>query len=51
MTTNTPAAATAPPRSSIAIGLALAAFGAVAFSAKAIIIKLAYRYPQVDAVV
>jgi drug/metabolite transporter (DMT)-like permease len=44
------AAAAASPRArSLAPGLALAAFGAVAFSGKAIIVKLAYRY-QVDAV-
>ena len=34
---------------SIAPGLALATFGAIAFSGKAIIVKLAYRY-GVDAV-
>ena len=34
----------------IATGLALAVAGAIAFSGKAIIIKLAYRYPGVDAV-
>jgi drug/metabolite transporter (DMT)-like permease len=37
-----------PP--SIATGLALAIAGAIAFSGKAIIVKLAYRYPGVDAV-
>jgi drug/metabolite transporter (DMT)-like permease len=37
-----------PP--SIATGLALAVAGAIAFSGKAIIVKLAYRYPGVDAV-
>ncbi len=35
---------------SIATGLALAVAGAIAFSGKAIIVKLAYRYPGVDAV-
>lgn len=34
----------------IATGLLLGAAGAVAFSGKAIIVKLAYRYPGVDAV-
>jgi drug/metabolite transporter (DMT)-like permease len=37
------------PRKSPAVGLALATFGAIAFSGKAIIVKLAYRY-DVDAV-
>jgi drug/metabolite transporter (DMT)-like permease len=39
----------ANPRQPVRAGLALAAFGAVAFSGKAIIVKLAYRY-GVDAV-
>jgi len=43
-----PAPATANPRS-FGAGLALAAIGAIAFSGKAIIVKLAYRY-GVDAV-
>ncbi|NBW48724.1 MAG: DMT family transporter [Betaproteobacteria bacterium] len=34
----------------MATGLALAIAGAIAFSGKAIIVKLAYRYPGVDAV-
>lgn len=38
----------APP--SIATGLALTIAGAIAFSGKAIIVKMAYRYPGVDAV-
>ncbi|CAM8640178.1 RhaT Permeases of the drug/metabolite transporter (DMT) superfamily [Comamonadaceae bacterium] len=38
----------APP--SIATGVALAIAGSIAFSGKAIIVKLAYRYPGVDAV-
>lgn len=38
-----------PPGQSLAPGLALALFGAIAFSGKAIIVKLAYRY-GVDAV-
>ncbi|WP_420853032.1 DMT family transporter [Rhodoferax bucti] len=41
--------AQAAPKS-IATGLALAIAGAIAFSGKAIIVKLAYRYPGVDAV-
>ena len=41
--------AQAAPKS-IATGLALAIAGAIAFSGKAIIVKLAYRYPEVDAV-
>lgn len=41
--------AQAAPKS-IATGLALAVAGAIAFSGKAIIVKLAYRYPGVDAV-
>ncbi len=41
--------AKAAPKS-IATGLALAIAGAIAFSGKAIIVKLAYRYPGVDAV-
>ena len=43
------AAAAAPKATSRWPGLALAMFGAVAFSGKAIIVKLAYRY-GVDAV-
>jgi drug/metabolite transporter (DMT)-like permease len=39
----------APPPSSLAAGMALAAAGAIAFSGKAIIVKLAYRH-GVDAV-
>ncbi len=42
-------AATAAPRAHLGVGLALALLGAVAFSGKAIIIKLAYRH-GVDAV-
>lgn len=38
-----------PAQKSVAVGLALAFFGAIAFSGKAIIVKLAYRY-GVDAV-
>ena len=41
--------AQAAPKS-LASGLALAIAGAIAFSGKAIIVKLAYRYPGVDAV-
>ena len=37
------------PRSSLTTGLLLAVFGAIAFSGKAIIVKLAYRH-GVDAV-
>lgn len=39
----------APVRPSLALGLGLAVLGAIAFSAKAIIVKLAYRY-GVDAI-
>ncbi len=43
------APAQAAPQS-IATGVALAIAGSIAFSGKAIIVKLAYRYPGVDAV-
>jgi drug/metabolite transporter (DMT)-like permease len=43
------AESTGPAGGGLARGLALALFGAIAFSAKAIIVKLAYRY-HVDAV-
>jgi drug/metabolite transporter (DMT)-like permease len=43
------AESTGPAGGGLAPGLALALFGAIAFSAKAIIVKLAYRY-HVDAV-
>ena len=43
------APARAPHEKPLAAGLALATFGAIAFSGKAIIVKLAYRY-DVDAV-
>ncbi len=43
------ATAQAAPQS-IATGVALAIAGSIAFSGKAIIVKLAYRYPGVDAV-
>ena len=46
---NTRAAAAASPAPSLLPGLLLASFGAIAFSGKAIIVKLAYRY-GVDAV-
>jgi drug/metabolite transporter (DMT)-like permease len=46
---NSTAAQAAPPLPSRGIGLGLAAGGAIAFSGKAIIVKLAYRY-GVDAV-
>jgi drug/metabolite transporter (DMT)-like permease len=45
-----PAAIDRPGRRDALTGLAMAAVGSVAFSGKAIIIKLAYRYPGVDAV-
>jgi drug/metabolite transporter (DMT)-like permease len=45
-----PAAIDRPGRRDALTGLAMAAAGSVAFSGKAIIIKLAYRYPGVDAV-
>ena len=48
-TSVSPAAAPSPPRSRLASGLTLAVLGAVAFSGKAIIVKLAYRH-GVDAV-
>jgi drug/metabolite transporter (DMT)-like permease len=41
--------ATPAPQRSVAAGVAFAAIGAMAFSGKAIIVKLAYRY-QADAV-
>jgi drug/metabolite transporter (DMT)-like permease len=46
----TPAAADPVSRRAALLGLAMAAVGSVAFSGKAIIVKLAYRYPGVDAV-
>ncbi|MDH4451452.1 MAG: DMT family transporter [Rhodoferax sp.] len=46
-TATAPAAAS---RRTLTLGIALAMAGAVAFSGKAIIVKLAYRYPGVDAV-
>ena len=49
MSTGADASATALPQRSIGAGLALAAAGSIAFSAKAIIVKLAYRH-GVDAV-
>ena len=45
----TPVAPTQAAPKEIAFGLLLAAFGSIAFSGKAIIVKLAYRY-GVDAV-
>ena len=44
-----PAPPAKPPASGLAVGLALALLGSIAFSAKAIIVKLAYRH-GVDAV-
>ena len=46
---SSPAVPTASPASGLAVGLALALLGSIAFSAKAIIVKLAYRH-GVDAV-
>ena len=49
MSVSPAAAAPSPPPSRLASGLTLAVLGAVAFSGKAIIVKLAYRH-GVDAV-
>ncbi|MDX1562886.1 MAG: EamA/RhaT family transporter, partial [Gammaproteobacteria bacterium] len=43
-TSRPPSAATANPRRAFIAGLALAMAGSVLFSAKAIVVKLAYRY-------